>query len=249
MILGLTGQGRMGTEVGRLALEGRHEVRLHLDEYSNPDGIGLTAEALAGVEVVIDFSWPEAVLENIRRVSEAGVAMVVGTTGWYERLGEARQLIETNQTALVYGANFSIGANLFLKLARVASTLFDPFPEYDPYVVEHHHSGKVDAPSGTALRVSEIVVANTASKTRAQIGNPEGKIDPEALHVSSVRAGGASGRHELGFDSSADSVEIVHTARNREGFARGALFAAEWIRGKKGVFEFADLLELGVNHE
>ncbi len=244
MILGLTGQGRMGTEVERLALQGQHEVRLSLDEYSNPDGIGLTKEALTGVEVVIDFSWPEAVVENIRRVAEAGVPIVVGTTGWYDRLGEARQLIEVNKTALVYGANFSIGANLFLKLAKFATGLFDPFSEYDPYVVEHHHREKVDAPSGTALRLSEIVVASTDRKTRTQIGNPEGKIDPEALHVSSLRAGGASGRHELGFDSSADSVEIVHTARNREGFARGALFAAGWVRGKKGVFEFADLLEL-----
>ena len=170
--------------------------------------------------------------------------MVVGTTGWSDSLGEARELIETHQTALVYGANFSIGANLFLKLAKLATRLFDPFSEYDPYVFEQHHREKVDAPSGTALRLAEIVVANTERKSRVQIGNPEGKIDPEALHVSSLRAGRASGRHELGFDSAADSVEIVHTARNREGFARGALFAAEWIRDKRGVFEFADLLEL-----
>ena len=244
MILGLTGRGRMGSEVERLARADGHEIRLSLDEYSNPDGIGLTKDALAGIEVVIDFSWPEAVLENIRRVAKADVHMVVGTTGWSDSLGEARQLIETHQTALVYGANFSIGANLFLKLAKVATRLFDPFSEYDPYVFEQHHREKVDAPSGTALRLAEIVVANTERKTRVQIGNPEGKIDPEALHISSLRAGRASGRHELGFDGAADSVEIVHTARNREGFARGALFAAEWIRDKRGVFEFADLLEL-----
>ena len=244
MILGLTGQGRMGKEVERLALQGGHEIGLSLDEHSNADGVGLSKDALAGMDVVIDFSWPEAVLENIRRVAEAGVPMVVGTTGWYDHLEKARELIQTHRTALVYGANFSIGANLFLKLAKIATRLFDPFHAYDPYVFEQHHREKVDAPSGTALRLAEIVVTNTDRKTRVQIGNPEGTIDPKALHVSSLRAGGASGRHDVGFDSSADSVEIVHTARNREGFARGALFAAEWVRGKKGVFEFADLLEL-----
>jgi 4-hydroxy-tetrahydrodipicolinate reductase len=234
----------MGSEVERLARAEGYEIRLALDEYSNPDGVGLTKEALAGVEVVIDFSWAEAVLTNIRRVAEAGVPIVVGTTGWYDSLGEARKLIEVHETALVYGANFSIGANLFLRLVENATRLFDPFPGYDPYVLEHHHRDKVDAPSGTALRLAELVVANAKRKSRIETGTPPGKIAPEALHVSSLRAGAASGRHGVGFDSAADSVELVHTARNREGFARGALFAAEWVRGRKGVFEFANLLEL-----
>lgn len=246
MNLGLTGLGRMGSEVERLARAEGHEIGLSLDEHSNKGGVGLTREALATIEVVIDFSWPHVVLENIRKVAEAGVPMVVGTTGWYEHLPEARKLVERHHTALVYGANFSIGANLFLKLAEIATELFEPFAAYDPYVFEHHHRDKVDAPSGTALRIAEAVLGHTERKKKLQIGNPKGKIDPEGLHVASLRAGGASGHHVLGFDSSGDSVEIQHRARNREGFARGALFAAEWVRDKKGVFDFAEVLDGGV---
>jgi 4-hydroxy-tetrahydrodipicolinate reductase len=181
-------------------------------------------------------------MPNIRRVAKAKVPMVVGTTGWYDGLEEARQLIEKHESVLVFGANFSIGANLFLKMAEYAARLFNAFPEYDPYVVEHHHRDKVDAPSGTALRLAEQLLAHTERKTRIQAGNPTGKIASDALHVVSLRAGAAFGRHDLCFDSPTDTVELVHTARNREGFAQGALYAAEWIRGKKGVFEFADLL-------
>lgn len=243
MILGLTGFGRMGSEVERLARAEGHEIGLCLDEHSNAGGVGLTRDALASIDVVIDFSWPDVVLENLRRVTAAGVPIVVGTTGWYAHLDEAREWVEKHDAALVYGANFSIGANLFLKLARIATELFEPFAAYDPYVLEHHHREKVDAPSGTALRLAEAVLEHTKRKTKLQIGNPEAKIEKEALHVASLRAGGASGHHVLGFDSAGDSVEIHHTARNREGFARGALFAAEWVRGKKGVFDFASILE------
>jgi 4-hydroxy-tetrahydrodipicolinate reductase len=240
--LALVGRGRMGSEVERRARADGHKIQFTIDLPENADGAGLTPEALAGVEAVIDFSQPEAVLPNIRRVAKAKVPMVVGTTGWYDGLEEVRQLIEKHESALVFGANFSIGANLFLKMAEYAARLFNAFPEYDPYVVEHHHRDKVDTPSGTALRLAEQLLAHTERKTRIQAGNPTGKIAPDALHVVSLRAGAAFGRHDLCFDSPTDTVELVHTARNREGFAQGALYAAEWIRGKKGVFEFADLL-------
>jgi len=242
LILALVGRGRMGQEIERLARAEGHRVQFAIDLPENAGGAALSREALSGVEAVIDFSQPEAVLPNIRRVAEAGVPMVVGTTGWYDGLGEARRWIETHQTALVYGANFSIGANLFLKLADYAARLFDRFPAYDPYVLEHHHRDKVDAPSGTALQLAERLLARTRRKSRMQVGNPVGKIPPEALHVASLRAGAAFGRHGVGFDGATDSVELVHTARNREGFARGALFAAEWIQGKRGVFEFSEVL-------
>jgi 4-hydroxy-tetrahydrodipicolinate reductase len=240
--LAVVGRGRMGTEVERLARAEGHTIQFTIDLPENTGGAGLTPSALSGVEAVIDFSQPEAVMPNIRRVAQTKVPMVVGTTGWYDGLDEARRLIEQHGSALVFGANFSIGANLFLKMGDYAARLFDLFPEYDPYVVEHHHRDKVDAPSGTALRLAERLLERTKRKTRIQTGNPTGKIAPDALQVASLRAGAAFGRHTLAFDSPTDTVELVHTARNREGFARGALFAAKWIRGKKGVFEFADLL-------
>ena len=244
MNLAIVGRGRMGNEVERLARAGGHEVQFTVDLPENADGAALTPSALSGVEAVIDFSHPQAVMTNIRRAAEARVPIVVGTTGWYDELDEARRVIDKHKSALVFGANFSIGANLFVKMADYGARLFEPFPEYDPYVVEHHHRDKVDAPSGTALRLTERLLTHMSRKKSMQTGNPAGKIAPEALHVASVRAGTAYGRHTLGFDGATDTIEIVHTARNREGFARGALFAAEWIRGKKGVFEFADLLSV-----
>ena len=242
MILALVGRGRMGSEVERLARREGHTIRFTVDLPENANGAGLTPESLAGVEAVIDFSQPEAVMASIRRVAEARVPMVVGTTGWYDALAEARQLIAKHESALVFGANFSIGANLFLKIAEHAAHAFHPFPEYDPYVLEHHHHDKADAPSGTALRLAELMLKHTDRKTRLQVGNPAGKIEPDALQVASVRAGAAFGRHSLCFDSPTDTIELVHTARNREGFARGALFAADWVRGKKGVYEFTEVL-------
>jgi 4-hydroxy-tetrahydrodipicolinate reductase len=248
VILGLIGRGRMGSEVERLAHSEGHEVAFALDESSNAGGRGLTQESLAGIDAVIDFSLADVVLEDIRRVAEAHVPMVVGTTGWYDHLEAARRCVEENDSALVYGANFSIGAHLFLELAKVAAKLFDGFPNYDPFVFEHHHRDKADAPSGTALRLARLVLDRVERKTEIQIGNPESKIAKEALHVSSLRAGGAFGHHVLGFDGTGDRVEIAHVARSREGFARGALYAAEWIRGKKGVYDFANVLN-GVSHD
>ena len=151
-------------------------------------------------------------------------------------------IVEDRGTALVRGANFSIGANRFFELVAEAARLFDRFQDYDPYVWEHHHHGKADAPSGTALRLAEALVESIGRKVRIQPGNPEGSIEDDALHVSSVRAGAAFGQHRVGFDSEDDTIELVHTARGRRGFARGALVAAEWILDKRGVFEFSDVL-------
>jgi len=238
----LLGVGRMGSEVEALASRLGHDIVLRLDVDSNPDGAGLSSEALDRGEVVIDFTWPDAVLTNLRRVAEAGLPMVEGTTGWYECLDEAREIIEASGTGFVYGANFSIGANLFAKLVERAAQLFDGFPEYDPYVLEHHHRGKVDTPSGTALRLAETVVSAMERKRGLQVGNPEGRISSDALHVASLRAGVAFGQHKVGFDGDADTVELTLTARGRQGLAHGALFAAERIRNRKGFFEFSELL-------
>jgi 4-hydroxy-tetrahydrodipicolinate reductase len=247
--IALLGYGRMGREVERVALEEGHEIALRLDIDDNRDGGGVTAESFAGIDVAIDFSQPEAVPVNIDKVSAIGTPMVVGTTGWSDRLDEMRALVEERDGALVYGANLSVGANLFFRLAAVAAELFDPFADYDPYVIEHHHRHKLDAPSGTALHVAGLLLARSSRKTRVQAGNPEAAIDPQSLHVASIRAGAAPGEHRVGFDSGADSVELVHTARSREGFARGAVLAAGWIVGKRGVFEFGEVLDAMLEHE
>jgi 4-hydroxy-tetrahydrodipicolinate reductase len=238
----LLGYGRMGTEVEKLALEKGHEIVLTLDVDSNRGGVGLSRESVDGADVIIDFTWPDAVVENVRRIAALGVPLVEGTTGWNEDIDEVRSIVESSGMGFVYAANFSIGANLLIKLTAEAGKLFDRFGDYDPYVFEHHHRGKVDAPSGTALRLAETVLASMTRKTQIQVGNPDGKIADESLHVSSLRAGTAFGRHQVGFDSPADMLELTLTARSREGLAQGALYAAEWIKGKKGFFEFSQCL-------
>jgi len=225
--LALLGYGKMGRTLAQLAPQRGFEVRLVMDVDVNAQGQGITPEAFRGIEVCIDFTTPDAVVENIRRVAALGVNLVVGTTGWHDRLDEVRKIIENAAVGMVYAANFSIGVNLFYRLARAAAEIFAPFAMYDPFLVEAHHKFKKDAPSGTALEIKRQI--------QPVFGDRE-------LPVTSVRAGYIPGTHELGFDSEADTIVLRHTARGRQGFAEGALHAARWVLGKKGLFSFAEVL-------
>jgi len=226
--LALLGYGKMGKAIEALAPLRGFEVRLVMDVDVNAEGHGITRENFAGVDVCIDFTTPDAAVENIRRVAALGVNLVVGTTGWHGRLEEVRKIIDSAGVGMVYAPNFSIGVNLFYRLVRAATEIFAPFAMYDPYVVESHHKFKIDAPSGTALEIKRRI--------QAALGNRE-------VPVTSVRAGYIPGIHELGFDSEADTIVLRHTARGRQGFAEGALHAARWVVGKKGLFSFAEVLE------
>lgn len=227
MKIAIVGYGKMGKIIERIALERGHSVVARFDIDNNVGGAGLTAESLAGADVAIEFSTPEAVLDNIRPLVSLRVPTVVGTTGWYAQLDEVRRLVESNKAALVWGANFSIGVNLFFKLVREASAMFERYSQYDPYLLESHHKFKKDAPSGTALVTARMMREAYGDRT------------PEA---ASIRAGHIPGTHEVGFDSEADTITLTHTARNREGFAAGAVLAAERIVGKQGMYEFPELL-------
>jgi len=227
MKIAIIGYGKMGQLVEQTATARGHEVVARFDIDDNERGEGLTKESLTGVDVAIEFSTPEAVIHNLRRLIALGVPAVVGTTGWHEHLGEVKQLAEERGGALVYSANFSIGMNLFFKIAHYASQLFARFEEYDPFLVEHHHKFKKDAPSGTALVIERLM--------RESYGD-------RAPHSLSLRAGYAPGTHETGFDSEADTITLTHTARSRQGFAAGAIFAAEQIIKRRGVYEFSELL-------
>lgn len=227
MNIALVGYGRMGRMIERIAESRGHRIIARFDIDNNAGGAGLTSESLAGVDVAIEFSVPETVVANLRRLIQLQVPAVVGTTGWYENLEEIRSLVQAHDSALVYGANFSIGMNLFLKLIERAAELFSPYVEYDPFLIEQHHKFKKDAPSGTALVMAERIRPSYSERTPSPV---------------SVRAGHIPGTHELGFDSEADTVTLTHTARSREGFAAGAVLAAELIASRKGAFEFSDLL-------
>ena len=222
MNIALVGYGKMGQLIYRLAVERGIEVGLKLDEFNNAGFEGITAENFKGIDVAIDFSTPSVVLENIERIAALGGNIVVGTTGWQEHMARVKEVVEMRGIGLVWSPNYSIGVSAFFKIVNLAAKLMANEPEYEAWAWEIHHSAKKDAPSGTLLKlVDEIRAAGyTAS-----------------VSVASNRAGATPGTHEIGFDSSADTITLRHTARNREGFALGAIKAAEWIAGKKGFYE------------
>jgi 4-hydroxy-tetrahydrodipicolinate reductase len=225
--LAIVGYGKMGKLIERLAPEYGFEVRAKFSRRDNPGGQGLSHETLRGIDVAVEFTTPEAAPVNIRHLAVLGVNSVVGTTGWFEQLPLAREAVVRAKTGLVWAANFSVGVNLFLQSVRQAAALFAKHAEYEAWGWEIHHSAKKDAPSGTLKKLAEEM--RDAGFTRP-------------VSLSSNRAGAIAGTHEIGFDSPADTITLRHTARSREGFAHGALEAARWIAGKKGFYEFREIL-------
>jgi len=227
MNLALIGYGKMGRMIEQLAATRGHRVVFRADIEGNEDGQALTRENLRDAEVAIEFTVPGAVVRNVDRLSALGINLVVGTTGWMDEIERVRQLVEERGTGLVYSSNFSIGVNVFFRLVEAAAASFRDQPAYDPWIHEIHHRAKLDAPSGTALKLQRI------------LEQTYGKKD---ISTASNRAGAIPGSHTVGFDSETDTLTFTHTARSRQGFAAGALHAAEWVRGKKGFYEFSEVL-------
>ena len=225
--LAIVGYGRMGMLIEHLAPEFGFQVTLKLDEFNNADFEGLTAENFHGVDVAVDFSIPSAVRRNAEGIAALGVNLVIGTTGWLDELDAVRQAVQKHATGAVWSPNFSIGVNAFFRLAAEAARLLAGQPEYGAWAWEIHHSTKKDAPSGTLLKLVDEM-------KKAGYGR--------AIDAASSRAGAHPGTHEIGFDSAADTITLRHTARSREGFARGALKAAQWISDKQGFYEFSEVV-------
>jgi 4-hydroxy-tetrahydrodipicolinate reductase len=223
MKIALLGYGKMGKLVETIALREGWEVGPKLDINDNEQGRGITLESMAGVDVAIEFSQPEAVLANIEAAARTGVNLVVGTTGWADQRSKVEKIVNKSGIGFVYGANFSLGMNLFFEIVMHAARVVGRIPQYDTYVHEEHHSAKKDAPSGTALSLLDVI--------RPHLNNP----NPS---VTCVRAGRIPGTHIIGFDSEADSILLEHRARSRQGFAEGAILAARWIAGEKGFYDF-----------
>jgi 4-hydroxy-tetrahydrodipicolinate reductase len=221
--LAIVGYGKMGRLVEQFAPEYGFTVKLKLDEFNNSNFEGLTAGNFRGIDAAIDFSIPPAVPRNAEGIAAFGVNLVIGTTGWLEHLDAVKRAIEKNGTGLVWSPNFSIGVNLFFRIVAEAARLVAEEPTYGAWAWEIHHSTKKDAPSGTLLKLVEEM-------------KKAGYLRP--IDAGSNRAGAHPGTHEIGFDSGADTITLRHTARSREGFARGALKAAQWVVGKKGFFEW-----------
>jgi 4-hydroxy-tetrahydrodipicolinate reductase len=224
--LAIVGYGKMGRLIEHFAPEYDFVVTLKLDEFNNANGEGITAGNFRDVDVAIDFSIPQAVPANAEAIAKLGVNLVIGTTGWLKQLEAVKQVIDATGTGLVWSPNFSIGVNAFFKLVAEAARLMANEGDYGAWAWEIHHAAKKDAPSGTLLKLVDEM--RDAGYVRL-------------IDVSANRAGAIPGTHEIGFDSAADTITLRHTARNREGFARGALKAAQWVIGKKGFYEFGEI--------
>lgn len=222
MKLLVLGRGKTGSLVAEVARHRRHEIATH-SSAENPGASALTAEKLADIDVVIDFTTPHAVLANIEACIRARKSMVVGTTGWYAEIPRIRKTVDENGTAFLFAANFSIGVNLFFDVARTAASALRY--EYSGQIFERHHAQKKDAPSGTAVALHRIV---------KEASNAD-------LEITSFREGDVVGLHELVFNSPADKIYLCHDAKSRRGFADGAVRAAEWLAGKKGFYDFKDI--------
>jgi 4-hydroxy-tetrahydrodipicolinate reductase len=223
MKIAIIGYGKMGRIIERLAAEKGDEIVLKIDE-SNAENL---AEQLKSADAAIDFSNASAVKRNVEACLSAKVPLVEGTTGWNEQRREIRKLIERENGAFVFGANFSVGVNLFYRIVDFASALFAKFDDYEAFIEEQHHSLKKDAPSGTALKLKEIAAKHITKD----------------FSIAATRAGNIPGTHRVGFDGTADQILLEHFARSREGFASGALLAAHWIVGRKGFYEFTDVMD------
>jgi 4-hydroxy-tetrahydrodipicolinate reductase len=194
------------------------------------------------VDCVIEFALAEGVVANARAYAEAGVPAVVGTTGWEKDEQSVREIVADGGIAYLYGSNFSVGANLLFALIERAGALFDSFDDYDVFMQEAHHSKKKDSPSGTAVTLANKLLSRLDRKERVVTETLHRAIEPGELQVSSVRGGAVPGQHRVVFDSVFDSIEIIHTARNRKGFATGAVRAAEWLAGRTGFFTVDDFI-------
>lgn len=217
----------MGKLIERLAVEKRHEIGCVIDDTDASLSADELAAKLRDCTVAIDFTSANGVRRNVEACVTAGVPLVEGTTGWNEQRDDIEQLVRERIGSMVFGANFSIGVNLFYRIVDFSAEMFAKFAEYETFIEEQHHSRKKDAPSGTALKIKEIAAKH---------------IDKD-FGVTSTRAGNIPGTHRIGFDGLADQILLEHTARSREGFALGAITAAEWIIGKKGFYEFTNVVD------
>lgn len=227
MKLALIGYGAMGQLVEKLASDAGDQVGIKLTSTDAEQDVDEVAAMLRRHDVAVDFSVGPAVLRNVEACAIAGVPLVEGTTGWKDQESRAKEIVTEHGGALVYGANFSIGVNVFYRIVGKAAELFAGLDQYEPFIEEQHHSRKKDAPSGTALKLKSVLT----------------EFIKGDIPIASTRAGNIPGTHRVGFDSAADQITLTHMARSREGFAGGALLAARWIVGRKGVYEFSDVID------
>ena len=234
MKIALIGYGKMGKTIESIALLRGHEIVLRLDVHNTED-----FERLAAADVAIEFTRPESAFDNLKRCIAAKVPVICGTTGWLQQYDTVKELCQKEDSALFYASNYSIGVNIFFEINRYLATMMNKYPMYDIRMEETHHTQKLDAPSGTAITLANNILENIDRKSN-WTHHTEGAADE--IVITAKRIDPAPGTHIVTYDSAIDTIEISHTAHSREGFATGAVLAAEWIFGKKGVFTMKDML-------
>ncbi len=243
--LAIVGFGRMGRALEQIAVRRGHAVRARIDPRGG-DGVTATEvdpAALAGVDVALEFTTPEAAANNVRRLLDLGVPVVSGTTGWNDALEDARRLARERGVGFVWAPNYALGVQALFRIVRHAARLLGAFGEFAPYLVEEHHAGKKDAPSGTSRRLADLLVEATPDRSRWGPAPEHEAIAPDMLPVAWIRAGAIPGTHRCGWDGAGESLEISHRVRDREVFAAGAITVAEWLAGRPDVCTFEELVD------
>ncbi len=245
MKIAISGYGRMGKLIRDKALEAGHDVVAVIDPISSEWVVTakkINSESLRDADVVIDFTIPQVLVDNVREYAACGVSAVIGTTGWYDRMDEVASIVG-ERIGCIWSGNFSVGVHLFFHMIEKAANLMNSFPGYDCMVHEFHHNKKADSPSGTAAMIGAILIDGLDTKRKVVTQMLDRPIESDELHVSSTRGGSIPGTHSVIFDSPVDSIELTHRARNREGFATGAIETAQWLEGKRGFFSIDDMLQ------
>jgi 4-hydroxy-tetrahydrodipicolinate reductase len=246
MKIALLGYGKMGKIIEKIALDRKHEIVLKID-YSNLSE--LTGENLQKADVAIEFSTPTTVLGNIESCFKAGVPVVVGTTGWHHELAQIKEQCEYHKASFIYATNFSVGVNIFFHVNKILAKLMNNYPYYDVQVEEIHHTQKLDSPSGTAITIAEGIIDNLDSKKEwknvliSDDNASDELVSTNELLIESLRIENVPGTHTVIYDSEIDTIEFKHTAHNRNGFALGAVLAAEWVKDKKGFYSVEDMFD------
>lgn len=232
MKIALLGYGRMGKEIEKIALQRGHEIVI---KYSGKEKYDITS-----ADIAIDFSLPNVAYDNISNCLEHNIPVVSGTTGWLTKYDQVIQKCKEKKGAFIYASNFSLGVNLFFELNKQLARIMDNLEQYTASIEEIHHTNKLDAPSGTAITLAEDIIGNSSMNSWTL----EGNNDNNNIPITAIRTPNVPGTHTISYNSTVDSIDIKHTAHNREGFALGAVIAAEWLLGKTGVFNMRDVLNL-----
>jgi|TARA_Y100000310_G_scaffold116452_1_gene115154 4-hydroxy-tetrahydrodipicolinate reductase len=242
MNIAIIGYGKMGHEIEKIA-KAKGITLKTIDSNNNADYKEINDESMKDIDVCVDFTHPDSVVENIEKISKFKKNIVVGTTGWYDNMDEVKKVIENAGIGLIWSGNFSVGVNAYFKIIENAAKIMNKFDDYDIFVHEFHHNKKADSPSGTAVMIGKILTDNIERKKKIVTEELKRKIESDELHISSTRSGAIPGTHIVGFDSPADTIELKHTARSRQGLALGAVMAAQWIQNKKGFYGIDDMMK------